>query len=44
MGLGPVPASFQAPAIDDVADEIKIFRFVPAQEIQQLVGLTAACA
>lgn len=32
----PVPAFLQAPAINEIADQIEIFRFVPHQKIQQL--------
>ncbi len=42
--LRPVPRFAQPPAIDHVADEIEIFRFVVAQEIEQKLGLAAARA
>ena len=42
--LRPIPARFQRPAIDDVADQIDGFGFVEAQEIEKLVGLAAARA
>ncbi len=44
MGLRPIPAALQAPAVDDVADEINRVGFVMAQEIQQKVRLHAARA
>ena len=33
MGLWPVPGATQAPAVDDVADQIQPFAFRVAQEI-----------
>jgi hypothetical protein len=42
MRLRPVPARFQLPAIDDVADQIDDIRFMKAEEIEQALGLTAS--
>ena len=42
--LRPVPARFQRPAVDDVADQIDRVGIVVAQEVEQLAGLTAARA
>ena len=39
--LRPVPARAQLPAIDDVADEIDVIGVVPAQKVQQFVGLAS---
>ena len=44
VGLRPVPAGFQRPAIDDVADQIDRLGIVGAEKIQQPVGLRAAGA
>ena len=40
--LRPVPARFQRPAVDDVADQINRLGVVHPQEIEELVGLAAA--
>jgi len=40
--LRPIPGGAQRPSIDDVADEINRFSVVMAEEIEKLVGLTAA--
>jgi hypothetical protein len=40
--LRPIPRRAQRPAIDDVADEINRFGLVMAEEVEKLVGLTAA--
>src|SRR5262249_19155253 len=40
--LRPVPARAQLPAVDDVAHQIDGVRVVPAQEIEQALGLAAA--
>jgi len=42
--LRPVPRRAQRPAVDDVADEVDGVGVVPAQEIEELVGLAAAGA
>ena len=42
--LRPVPGRAQRPAVDDVADEIEGVGVVPAQEVEELVGLAAARA
>ena len=42
MRLRPVPARFQRPAVDDVADEIDRVGIVEAQEVEQKVGLRTA--
>ena len=41
VSLRPVPVRAQRPAVDDVADEIDGLGFVPAQEIEQPLGLAA---
>ena len=40
--LRPVPAGFQRPAVDDIADEIDGVGIMAAEEVQQSVGLRAA--
>ena len=40
--LRPVPARFQRPAIDDIADQVDRVGVVAAQEIEQSFGLRAA--
>ena len=40
--LWPIPGGAQRPPVDDVADEINHFGVVMAEEIEELVGLTAA--
>ena len=42
--LRPVPGFLQAPAVDDVADQIDRLRFGVAQEVEQKLGLAAAGA
>ena len=42
--LQPVPGFPQAPAVDDVADEIKLIGLGVLQEIEQEVGFAAARA
>ncbi|MGF6656117.1 hypothetical protein OKW34_006707 [Paraburkholderia youngii] len=44
VGLRPVPAFLQLPAVDDVADQVQVLRFVVAQEVEQITGLAAARA
>ena len=44
MGLRPVPAAFERPAIDDVADEVDRLRIMILQKIDQKVGLAAPLA
>ena len=44
VGLRPEPARAERPAVDDVADEVDGVGFVPAQEIEELLGLAAAGA
>ena len=44
VGLRPVPARFEPPAVDDVADEEEFLGFVMFQKIQQQIGLAAARA
>jgi hypothetical protein len=39
VGPRPVPAALELPAVDDVADEVELIRFVVPQEIQQKIGL-----
>ena len=41
MRLRPEPATPELPAVDDVADQIKMFRFVVAQEIKKVLGLAS---
>jgi hypothetical protein len=40
VGLGPVPAAAQLPAVDDVADQIELVALDVADEVQQQLGLT----
>jgi len=42
--LRPIPARAQLPAVDDVADQVDRLGVVPAQEIEQPLGLAAARA
>jgi hypothetical protein len=44
MALRPIPGFLQAPAVDDVADQIERLGLVVLQEIEQQLGLAAACA
>lgn len=41
---GPVPPALEAPAVDDVSDQIEMLALVPAQKVEQELGLTAARA
>ena len=41
--LRPIPRGAQRPTVDNVADEIDRLGFVTAEEVEKLVGLTAAC-
>ncbi|EHP44079.1 hypothetical protein OR16_05342 [Cupriavidus basilensis OR16] len=41
MALRPVPAAAQLPAIDDVADQVELVRFIVLEEIEQVIGLAA---
>ena len=40
----PVPGAFQAPSVDDVADEVNGLGFVVTQEVEQEIRLAARCA
>ncbi|MGY3290466.1 hypothetical protein ACVWWP_003533 [Bradyrhizobium sp. LM3.6] len=42
MRLRPMPARFQRPAVDDVADEVDRVCIMEAQEVEQKVGLRTA--
>jgi hypothetical protein len=42
--LLPVPAPLQAPAVDDVADQVERVGLVPLEEIEQELGLAAGRA
>ena len=42
MGLGPVPAGLQFPAIDDIAYEVEGVALQHLDEVEQQLGLTAA--
>ena len=42
MGLRPIPARLQLPAVDDVPDQIDLISLVKSEEIQQLFCLTAS--
>ena len=44
VALRPVPAALQAPAVDDVADQVDLVGVVVLQEIEQELGLAAARA
>ena len=44
VALLPMPFGFQLPAIDEIADEIKIAAFCIAQELQKFVDLRMASA
>lgn len=44
VGLGPVPAALQLPAVDDVAHEIEALAFHVADEVEQQFGLAATRA
>ena len=41
MRVGPVPALFQPPAVDDIADQIERLALHPRQEIDQQFGVAA---
>ena len=41
MGLWPIPARFQLPAIDDVANQINGVGIVIAQKVEELIRLAA---
>ena len=41
MGLMPVPASPEPPAIDDIADQIEIVGLGVLQKIEEEIGLAA---
>ena len=42
--LRPEPAFAKLPAVDDVADQVQVFRFVMPQEVEQIRRLAAARA
>lgn len=44
MLLRPVPAAFQAPAVDDIADQVERLGVVIAQEVEKQRRLTALAA
>ena len=44
VGLRPVPAALELPAVDDVAHQVHLLALDVAQEIQQGVGLATRCA
>jgi hypothetical protein len=44
MGLGPVPTALELPAVYDVPNQIELFAFHAANEVQQQLGLTATRA
>ncbi len=44
MVARPVPAHFEAPQIDDVADQIELLAGVVAKKVQKALRLTAAGA
>ena len=44
VALRPVPPALQAPAVDDVADEIEVLALVALQEVEQDLRLTASRA
>ena len=44
MTLRPVPAFFEAPAVDDIADQIEIVAIVIDEKIMEQFGLAAARA
>ncbi len=44
MGLRPIPARFQPPAVDDIADKIDRIGFIMLQKSEQHLGLTSLCA
>lgn len=39
MGLGPIEARFELPAVDDVSDEIQVIACMTLQKRKQTVGL-----
>ena len=44
LGIVPVPRPLEAPAVDDIADEIEFFGLRMFQEIEQIFGLASARA
>jgi hypothetical protein len=44
MGLRPKPSGAQLPPVNDVAHEIDRVGFMPAQEVQESIGLATAGA
>ena len=44
MGLRPIPAVLQTPAVDDVADKIDRVGVIMLEKIEQQFGLTTARA
>ncbi len=44
MGLRPIPARFEPPAVENVADEEEFVGLVVFEKIQQQFGLASACA
>ena len=42
LGLRAIPGFLQPPAVDDVSDEIEMFRIRVPQEIEEMLGLAAA--
>src|SRR4029077_18655589 len=42
--LRPIPRRAQRTAVDDIAVEVDRFFFMTAEEVEQLVGLAAACS
>jgi hypothetical protein len=44
VGLRPVPRFLQAPAIDDIADQINRVCIVTKQEIEKVTGFASASA
>jgi len=41
MGLRPIPVSLQTPAVEDVADQIEVFRFRASEKVEKEIGLAA---
>jgi hypothetical protein len=39
VGLRPEPVLLQPPAVDDVPDEVQLFRFCVLEEIEEELGL-----
>ena len=44
MGIGPIPALAQPPAIDDVTDQIERLAFDRTEKVDQHFGVAAAGA